>query len=80
MFSEVAVAEIPEVGGGLSADGDSFVLLIVAFKDLLDLWSLQQGHTGGQLSVAVVWMTRTSQINTETATDTVNVELSWLAS
>lgn len=54
MPSEVAVVEVPEVGGGLSADGDSFVLLIVSFKDLLDLRSLQQGHTGGQLSVAVI--------------------------
>lgn len=45
---------VPEVGGGLSADGDSFVLFIVSLKDLLDLRSLQQGHTSSELSVAMI--------------------------
>lgn len=62
------MAGVPEVGGGLSADGDSFVLLIVSFQDLLHLGSLQQGHTGGQLSVAVIWRTETDRIKSTTET------------
>lgn len=45
---------VPEVGGGLSADRNRFVLFVISFKDLLDLRSLQQGHAGGQLSVAMI--------------------------
>lgn len=37
MFPQMTVVDVPEVGGWLSADGDSFVLLIISFKDLLDL-------------------------------------------
>lgn len=49
---------VPEVGGGLSADRNRFVLFVISFKYLLDLRSLQQGHAGGQLSVAMIWMRR----------------------
>lgn len=31
----VVLVEVPEVGGGLGADGDGFVLLIIPFQDLL---------------------------------------------
>lgn len=48
------VVEVPEVGWWLGGDGDSFVLLIISFQDLLNLRRLQQGHTGGELSVAVI--------------------------
>lgn len=48
------MVEVPEVGGGLGADGDSFVLFIVSLKDLLDLGGLQQGHTSSKLSVAMI--------------------------
>lgn len=48
------VGDVPEVGRWFSADGDSFVLLIISFEDLLDLRSLQQCHTGGELSVTVI--------------------------
>lgn len=45
---------VPEVGGGLGADGDGFVLFIISLKNLLNLRGLQQGHTGGKLSVAMI--------------------------
>lgn len=46
---------VPEVGGGLGADGDGFVLFIISLKNLLNLRGLQQGHTGSKLSVAMIW-------------------------
>lgn len=51
---EPTVVGVPEVGGGLGADGDSFVLFIISLKDLLDLRGLQQGHTSSKLSVAMI--------------------------
>lgn len=54
-------AGVPEVGRWFSADGDSFVLLIISFKDLLNFRRLQQSHTGGKLSVTVIWITATQQ-------------------
>lgn len=54
MFQGVATVEVPEVCGGLGADGDSFVLFIISLKDLLDLRSLQQSHTSSKLCVAMI--------------------------
>lgn len=48
------MVEVPEVGGGFSADGDSFVLFIISLKNLLDLGGLQQGHASSKLSVAMI--------------------------
>lgn len=45
---------VPEVGGGLGADGDGFVLFIISLKNLFDFRGLQQGDTGGELSVAMI--------------------------
>lgn len=42
----------PDVSWGLSVDGHSLVLLIVALEDLLALGRLQQSHTGGCTSAS----------------------------
>ena len=49
-----AGAGVPEVGGGLGADGHGLVLLIVAVQDLLHLGGFQQGHAGGQGRVSMI--------------------------
>lgn len=77
MFQGVATVEVPEVCGGLGADGDSFVLFIISLKDLLDLRSLQQSHTSSKLCVAMIWMAETTNyINRETTVQVMKVGLS----
>lgn len=52
--STVGAGGVPEVGGGLGADGHSLVLLIIAVQDLLHLGGFQQGHAGGQGRVSMI--------------------------
>lgn len=57
---------IPEVGRWLGTDGNCFVLLIVSFQYLLHLWSFQESHTGGQLSVTMIFYTANTNRNKST--------------